>query len=103
MDCENVKQIHGKRTGPQSDCGGQRIAAVRRDAVEAFAERHYTVDELASMWKLSHDSVRRLFRHEPGVLAVSPRQRRGSRAYVTLRIPASVVERVHRRLTILVR
>jgi hypothetical protein len=65
-----------------------------------FGERHYTVDDVAEMWKLSRDSVRRLFRDEPGVLAISPRQRRGKRAYVTLRIPASVVERVYRRISL---
>jgi hypothetical protein len=65
-----------------------------------FAEPHYTVEEVANLWKLSPDSVRRLFQHEAGVLAVAPRQRRGKRAYVTLRIPSSVVERVYRRLSI---
>ena len=64
------------------------------------AELHFTVDEIAQVWKLSRDSVRRLFRNEPGVLAVSPRQRRGKRAYLTLRIPSSVVERVHRKLSL---
>jgi len=58
------------------------------------------VDDIAEMWNLSRDSVRRLFRDEPGVLAVTPPRRRGKRTYVTLRIPASVVERVHQKLSI---
>ena len=73
---------------------------VLRSSAQASAELHFTVDEIAAMWKLSRDSVRRLFKNEPGVLAISPRGRRGKRAYVTLRIPSSVVERVHRRLSI---
>lgn len=63
-------------------------------------ERHYSVDEIARLWNLSKDSVRRLFRNELGVIAISPRQRRGTRSYVTLRIPESVAERVHRRLSL---
>ena len=63
-------------------------------------DAYYSVDEIAALWKLSRDSVRRLFKNEPGVLAISPRQRRGKRCYVTLRIPASVLERVHRKFSI---
>ena len=37
----------------------------------------------------------------PGVLKLaSVHSRRGRRSYVTLRLPASVVDRVHRRLTV---
>lgn len=63
-------------------------------------DAYYSVDEIAALWKLSRDSVRRLFKNEPGVLAIAPRQRRGKRGYVTLRIPSSVVERVHRKLSL---
>ena len=31
-------------------------------------ERHYTVAEVATMWSLSNDSIRRIFRRQPGVL-----------------------------------
>ena len=53
------------------------------------------------MWKLSIDMVRRLFEGESGVLVIrngglTQRKRR----YRTLRIPQSVVDRVHRRLSI---
>ena len=35
---------------------------------ETTFERHYSVDELASVWGVSDDFVRRLFLHEPGVV-----------------------------------
>ena len=63
-----------------------------------FEERHYSVSQLAVMWNLSEDAVRRLFRNEPGVLHLA-REAKGKphrRPYTTLRIPQSVVERVHR-------
>jgi len=55
-------------------------------------ERHYSVNDVAKLWGLSRDSVRRIFRREPGVLVIGDK-------YVTLRIPDSVLERVHRRLS----
>jgi hypothetical protein len=61
-------------------------------------EQHFSVEELAELWKISDDFVRRLFLKEPGVV-VFWRQRPGRRVYRTLRIPASVALRVHRRMT----
>jgi hypothetical protein len=62
-------------------------------------ERHYAVTEIAEMWNLSADKVRELFEDEPGVLVIGTRNPRHKRRYVTLRIPQSVLERVHRRLS----
>ena len=62
-------------------------------------ERHYAVTEIAEMWSLSTDKVRELFEDEPGVLVIGERNPRHKRRYVTLRIPQSVLERVHRRLS----
>jgi hypothetical protein len=62
-------------------------------------ERHYAVTEIAEMWNLSADKVRELFENEPGVLVIGERNPRHKRRYVTLRIPQSVLERVHRRLS----
>ena len=62
-------------------------------------ERHYAVAEIAEMWNLSADKVRELFEDEPGVLVIGERSPRHKRRYITLRIPQSVLERVHRRLS----
>jgi transcriptional regulator GlxA family with amidase domain len=62
-----------------------------------FAERHFSVEELAELWKMSEDFVRRLFLREPGVI-VFHNARPGKRVYRTLRIPESVVVRVHKRM-----
>jgi len=67
-------------------------------ACASFAERHYSVAEIASMWNLSQDAVRKMFQREPGVMVLGDHGSRHRRRYTTLRIPASVVERVHRRL-----
>ena len=61
-------------------------------------ERHYSVEEIAQIWNVSTEFVRRLFVREPGVV-VFWRQQPGRRVYRTLRIPQSVAERVHRRMS----
>ncbi len=66
-------------------------------AQEATFERHYSVDELASIWGVSDDFVRRLFLHEPGVV-VFFKHRPGKRVYRVIRVPESVARRVHRRM-----
>ncbi len=66
-------------------------------ASEAAFERHYSVDELAAIWGMSDDFVRRLFMHEPDVV-IFHHHRPGRRVYRTLRIPESVAQRVHLRL-----
>ena len=63
-------------------------------------ERHFSVAEVANMWNLSPDAVRRLFRNEPGVLILGEANPRAKRRYLTIRIPQSVLERVHRHFII---
>ena len=80
----------------------QSAEAVEQGAkVGAYAWqcRHYSVQEMAKLWKLSHDSITRIFKYELGVLVITPKKRRGMRTRTTLRIPEHVVERVYRRIT----
>ena len=44
-------------------------------------ERHYTPDELAAIWSLSADTVRRLFEREPGVLVIEHTKNSSRRRY----------------------
>ena len=61
-------------------------------------ERHYSVPELAKIWVLSENTVRRIFLEEPGVLKLAHKETRYKRRYTTLRIPERIAHRVHRRL-----
>lgn len=62
-------------------------------------ERHFCVREIAQMWRLSDNIVRRIFEAEPGVLSIGEARSTGRRRrYLTLRIPQAVLERVHSRL-----
>lgn len=57
-------------------------------------EKHYSVHEIAQMWGLSAEKVRRMFQDVPGVLKLGVSGHK-KRPYVTLRIPASVLDRFH--------
>lgn len=59
-----------------------------------MAEKYYSPGELAKLWGVDVETVRNIFRAEPGVLKIS----NGSKLRTTLRIPSDVAERVHRRL-----
>lgn len=54
----------------------------------------FTVAEIASLWKLSTDTVQRIFENEPGVIALGDKNPRGKRKRITLRVPRAVMERV---------
>jgi hypothetical protein len=62
-------------------------------------ERHYTPTEVAKQWGVSVQTVRSIFDSEPGVLKIGSNGTRNRRRYKTLRIPESVVVRVHTRLS----
>ncbi len=62
-------------------------------------EEHLTCRQVAKQWTSSVDTVRRISRDEPGVLKIKRPETLHKRGYVSLRIPVSVVERVHRRLS----
>jgi hypothetical protein len=76
-----------------------KLVKLNGDGLPSYAVRHYTVAEVAALWRLSDDLVRKLFAKEPGVLVIGDRTlHMGRRRYTTLRIPEPVVERVHQRL-----
>jgi len=62
-------------------------------------ERHYTISEIAAAWNYSPKTVRNLFAQMEGVVRISNPSGRRKRPYVTLRVPASLLEQTHQRLT----
>jgi len=65
--------------------------------VTAF-EKHFTAREIAKLWAISPDEVRKLFRDYPGVLKIEKPARRGRRGYRSIRVPESVVLKRHAEL-----
>jgi hypothetical protein len=62
------------------------------------AEQHYAPSDIAAFWRLDVETIRRMFQDEPGVAVFQGPIKRGKRPYKTIRIPHSVLERVHKRL-----
>jgi hypothetical protein len=65
----------------------------------AFIVKHYSPAELAQLWGLSVETIRRMFEREPGVLIFENPEKASERRRRTMRIPESVAERVYRRLS----
>lgn len=66
--------------------------------IKPVIEIHYSPAQLAKAWGVSVETVRCVFREEPGVLKIGRGATKNKRGYFTLRIPESIAERVHRRM-----
>jgi len=73
---------------------------VGQEQVEKLEERHFTVAELAENWKMSRNTIRRIFEKEPGVV-VFTHHKLNKRIYRTLRIPESVAKRKYKAALVL--
>jgi AraC-like DNA-binding protein len=71
---------------------------VQSEGLHSIAlESHYSVQQVAAMWHVSEKTVRRLFEGEAGVLKWGSGETSRKRSYQNLRIPQSVLIRVHHR------
>ena len=67
-------------------------------SIDLASEKHYSVIEIAKLWALSEKTVRKIFEREPGVIHWSTEERLHKRGYRTLRVPETILHRVHRKL-----
>ena len=58
-------------------------------------EKHYRIGELARIWGLGRETVRKLVKDEPGVVKVRLGRKK---AHTIYSVPASAAERIHTRL-----
>ena len=65
--------------------------------VDTFEERHFTLAEIAAMWRISREKARRLFHNEPGVIRFHGQGDQWTRVN-TYRIPETVARQVRLRL-----
>ena len=68
------------------------------DIQDLVAERHWSPAEVAEKWGLGPATIRRLFRDEPGVVVIARPAKKNRQQHRTIRIPQTILERVHRRL-----
>ena len=94
-ETENIEAI---QLGFRAARGKEKRQSEWSQVEDLSKEKHYSIDEISTLWGLSRKTVRRIFRHEPGVVELGSEESRSKRAYITRRIPESVMRRVHRRL-----
>lgn len=84
------------------ESGGERgsmVAVAEKLPDKPATEVHFSVQQIAERWGLSETLIRELFENEPGVFKIERPGTQRKRKHTTLRIPESVVERVHRRMS----
>jgi|SRR5450631_3513670 hypothetical protein len=85
----------GKKTVQSTS---QEVPALEQPYVttnNSFAEKHYRVSDLAKLWGLGRETVRKLVKDDPGVVKV--RQGR-KKVHTTYSVPESAAKRIHTRL-----
>ena len=75
-----------------------KAQAYSEPAIDLANEKHYSVIEISKLWALSERTVRRIFENEPGVIVWGHEETIRRRGYRTLRVPETVLQRVHRKL-----
>lgn len=63
-------------------------------------EEHFSPKQLGKIWGVSPDTIRRIFRDEPGVVVYESPHGKDKRPYTSIRIPASVARRIHEKLSV---
>jgi hypothetical protein len=58
-------------------------------------ERHYRVGELAKLWSLGRETVRKLVKDDPGVIKIRMGRKK---AHTVYSVPESAAQRIHTRL-----
>lgn len=63
---------------------------------DKFSEPHFSVSQLATLWRFSRHTIRRMVMNEPDVLRlkIGPKGK-----HTTYSVPQSVARRIHSRLS----
>jgi hypothetical protein len=73
----------------------QEREQVRPCGDTTYAEKHFRVGELAALWSLGRETVRKAVMDDPGVMKIRMGRKK---AHTTYSVPASVAQRIHTRL-----
>jgi hypothetical protein len=95
-------QQNGSCVSLQIEGAGSQPVAVGLLAGSIAGDRHYTVAELAKIWHLSPNTIRRQVENEPGVVRIAaahPYRNSRKRHMTQIRVPERVALRVHARLS----
>ena len=83
--------------GREGRSGGSDLPFPTANVVTADSafERHYRISDLARLWGLGRETVRKLVKDDPGVIKIRMGRRK---AHTIYSIPESAARRIHTRL-----
>jgi hypothetical protein len=96
---EELRRSPKFRAWVPPDIRPKRLDSEKYDYACFMKEQHYEPRELAELWGVSAQTIRNVFQNEPGVLRLPSKPNGKKRKYVLMRVPESVAERVHKRLS----
>ncbi len=73
----------------------RRLAEVLAGPAEAAFEKHYRIGDLARLWGLGRETVRKLVKDDPGVIKIRMGRKK---AHTIYSVPESAARRIHTRL-----
>jgi hypothetical protein len=74
---------------------GTRVPGIKEMFDNATFEKHYRIGELARIWGLGRETVRKLVKDDPGVIKIRMGRKRSHTVYS---VPESAARRIHTRL-----
>jgi hypothetical protein len=72
LECRHADEKNRGPKQPQPVPRHERTSGASRVATHPALERHYSIDEVAALWQLSRQTVRRVFDDEAGGIALWP-------------------------------
>ena len=87
-----VSEVH-RKTGSNSERHFDKA-----DLETGSTERHYSMAEIATMWGVSVDLVRDIFKDAKHIMRIHRPATKFKRAYTTVRVPASTLKQVYESL-----
>jgi len=94
--CKGSRSAPSNRRGMSGRCELRERLVVAGLLVENTAfERHYRISELARLWGLGRETVRKLIKDHPGVVKIRMGRKK---AHTIYSIPESAASRIHTRL-----
>jgi hypothetical protein len=92
-----AKLAAGSGFGWEGISGGSDLPLPTANAVAAGSafERHYRISDLARLWGLGRETVRKLVKDDPGVIKIRMGRRK---AHTIYSVPESAALRIHTRL-----
>jgi hypothetical protein len=74
---------------------GKGAAQVSTVPGEAAFEKHYRIGDLAKLWGLGRETVRKIIKDDPGVVKIRMGRKK---AHTIYSVPESTAHRIHTRL-----